>query len=161
LADNTISQPEGQSALDGTYEPSPIPRISNQVELYEATNGVEGGTLEERPVIILTSIGSKSGKVRKNPVIRILDGDTYAAVASAAGAPSNPSWYRNLVAHPIVRVQDGAVVSERRAREVTGDEKLRWWAVAESFWPRFPEYRERAAGRDIPIFVLETPPASA
>ncbi len=144
--------------LDGEYEPSPIPRIRDQVALYEATNGVEGGTLEDRPVIILTSIGAKSGKVRKNPVMRITSGDTYIAVASAAGATSNPSWYANLVANATVRVQDGAAVSERVAREVRGEEKAKYWAVAESFWPHFPEYRERAEGRDIPIFVLELAP---
>ncbi len=144
--------------LDGEYEPSPIPRIRDQVALYEATNGVEGGTLEDRPVIILTSIGAKSGKVRKNPVMRITSGDTYIAVASAAGATSNPSWYANLVANATVRVQDGAAVSERVAREVRGEEKAKCWAVAESFWPHFPEYRERAEGRDIPIFVLELAP---
>ncbi len=141
--------------LDGVYEPSPIPRISDQVARYEASDGVEGGTLEDRPVIILTSIGAKSGAVRKNPVMRIVDGDTYVAVASAAGAAANPSWYANLAAHPRVRIQDGAVVSERMAREVSGEEKARWWTVAERFWPHFPEYRERAVGRDIPVFLLE------
>lgn len=141
--------------LDGEYEPSPIARIRDQVALYEATDGVEGGTLEGRPVVILTSVGAKSGKVRKNPIMRISQDGVYVAVASAAGATANPSWYANLVAHPRVRVQDGAIVSERLAREVRGDEKTRYWAVAESFWPHFPEYRERAGGRDIPIFVLE------
>jgi deazaflavin-dependent oxidoreductase (nitroreductase family) len=76
-------------------------------------------------------------------------------VASAAGATSNPSWYANLVAHPRVRVQDGADVSERIAREVRGEEKAQQWVIAESLWPYFPEYRERAGGRDIPVFVLE------
>ncbi len=145
------------SAFESEYEPSPLERIRNQVELYEATGGVQGGTLEDRPVVILTSLGAKSGKIRKNPIMRILDGSTYVAVASAAGAPTNPSWYANLIAHPDVRVQDGATVHELRAREVSGDEKLRWWAVAERFWPHFPEYRERAAGREIPVLVLEQP----
>jgi F420H(2)-dependent quinone reductase len=103
----------------------------------------------------LTSVGAQSGKVRKNPVMRIVDGDRYIAVASAAGSPRHPSWYRNLVAHPIVRLQDGPTVHTLRAREVSDDEKAHYWGVAESFWPHFPEYRERAAGRDIPIFVLE------
>jgi deazaflavin-dependent oxidoreductase (nitroreductase family) len=147
----------GMDVLNGEYEPSPIPRIRDQVALYEATNGAEGGTLEDRPVIILTSVGAKSGKVRKNPIMRLPAGDVYIAVASAAGALANPSWYANLVAHPLVRVQDGAEVSERIAREVEGEEKARYWAIAETMWPHFPEYRERANGRDIPVLVLERP----
>ncbi len=143
--------------LDGEYDPSPIPRIRDQVALYEATGGVEGGTLEDHPVIILTSIGAKSGRVRKNPIMRMTSDDVYIAVASAAGAATNPSWYANLVAHPRVRVQDGSVISERVAREVFGDEKARYWAVAESLWPYFPQYRERASGRDIPVLLLEIP----
>ena len=106
-------------------------------------------------MVILTSLGGKSGKVRKNPVMRIVDGDRYVAVASAAGSPKNPSWYANLVAHPVVRLQDGAVIRQFRAREVAGEEKTYFWAVAERFWPHFPEYRRLARGRDIPIMVLE------
>jgi deazaflavin-dependent oxidoreductase (nitroreductase family) len=147
------------SGLDGEYEPSPVQRVSDQVAAYEASGGVEGATLEDRPVVILTSVGAKSGKVRKNPVMRIVDGDCYVAVASAGGAPQNPSWYANLVAHPAVRLQDGATVRDFHAREVSGEEKLRYWAIAEQFWPHFPEYRRRAAGRDIPIMVLEPVPA--
>jgi deazaflavin-dependent oxidoreductase (nitroreductase family) len=122
---------------------------------YEASGGVEGGTLEGRPVVILTSVGAKSGKVRKNPVMRIVDGDRYVVVASAGGSLANPSWYANLVAHPKVRLQDGTSVKEFQAREVTGDEKRHYWVIAERFWPHFPEYRRQAAGRDIPIMVLE------
>lgn len=145
----------GYAALDGEYDPSPIPRIRDQVALYEATGGREGNTLEDKPVVILTSLGAKSGRVRKNPVMRMIEGDRYVVVASAAGAAENPSWYRNLVAHPQVRVQDGESVHELTAREVTGDEKAHWWKVAESFWPHFPEYREKAGDRDIPVIVLE------
>ena len=147
------------SGLDGEYQPSPVQRVRDQVAAYEASGGVEGATLEGRPVVILTSVGAKSGRVRKNPVMRIVDGDRYVAVASAGGAPQNPSWYANLVAHPAVRLQDGATVSDFHAREVSGEEKLRYWAIAEQFWPHFPEYRRKAAGRDIPIMVLEPVPA--
>lgn len=146
---------DDNSLLDGEYQPSPIPRIRDQVARYEATDGAEGGTLEDKPVVILTSVGAKSGTVRKNPIMRIVDRDTYIAVASAAGSTSNPSWYANLVAHPRVRVQDGAGITERIAREVLGEEKAEYWSIAETFWPHFPEYRERAAGREIPILVLE------
>ena len=141
--------------LDGESVPSPVERVRTQVAAYEASGGVEGATLEGRPVVILTSVGAKSGKVRKNPVMRIVDGDRYVAVASAGGSPTNPSWYANLVAHPRVRLQDGASVKEFAAREVTGDQKRYYWTVAERFWPHFPEYRQLSGGRDIPIMVLE------
>ena len=143
-----------ESGHDGEYVPSPVARVRKQVEDYEASGGVEGATLEGRPVVSLTSVGAKSGKVRKNPVMRIVDGERYVAMASMAGRP-NPSWYANLVAHPTVRLQDGATVKDFHAREVSGEEKQRYWAIAEQFWPHFPEYRRRAAGRDIPIMVLE------
>ena len=141
--------------LDGEYVPSPDERVREQVSAYEASDGVEGATLEGKPVVILTSLGAKSGKVRKNPVIRVVDRERYVAVASAGGSPKNPSWYANLVAHRLVRLQDGAVIREFRAREVAGEEKTYFWAVAERFWPHFPEYRRLAKGRDIPIMVLE------
>src|SRR5580704_7484732 len=149
-----------ESGLDGEYVPSPVARVRKQVADYEASGGVEGATLEGRPVVILTSVGAKSGKVRKNPVMRIVDGDRYVAVASFGGAEKNPSWYANLVTHPTVRLQDGATVKEFHAREVSGEEKQRYWTIAEQFWPHFPEYRRLAAGRDIPIMVLEPIAAS-
>jgi F420H(2)-dependent quinone reductase len=144
-----------ETGLDGEYVPSPTESVRTQVADYEASDGLEGGTLEGRPVVIVTSVGAKSGKVRKNPVMRIVDGDRYVAVASAGGSPTNPSWYANLVAHPRVRLQDGASVKEFQAREVSGDEKRHYWTVAERFWPHFPEYRRLAGGRDIPIMVFE------
>jgi deazaflavin-dependent oxidoreductase (nitroreductase family) len=154
------------SGLDGEYVASPLEHVRKQVADYEATAGVQGGTLEGRPVVIFTPVGAKTGLVRKNPVMRIVDGDRYVAVASDYGASTNPSWYANLVAHPRVRLQDGAVVREFRAREVGGDEKRYSWTVAERFWPHLPEYRRLASGRDIPMMVLEpaapgTPMATA
>ena len=141
--------------LVGAYEPSPVARIRDQVALFEATDGTQGDTLEDRPVVILTSIGAKSGKVRKNPIMRVVDNGIYVAVASAAGAPNHPSWYRNVIAHPYVLIQDGAEVIPARAREVLGAEKKRWWEIAESFWPHYPEYGRLAAGREIPLLLLE------
>ncbi|MFI5776007.1 nitroreductase family deazaflavin-dependent oxidoreductase [Nocardia sp. NPDC051570] len=143
----------------GQYLPSPSERVREQVARYEATNGREGGTLEGRPVVILTMTGATSGKIRKTPVMRIERDGTYLAVASAAGAPSHPAWYRNLIAHPDLRLQDGAEVHRLRAREVFGDEKAEAWKLAESRWPHFPEYRTRA-GREIPILFLEPVPSS-
>jgi deazaflavin-dependent oxidoreductase (nitroreductase family) len=152
---DAIAPAGAQGLLDGEYEPSPVRRIRDQVALYEATKGTEGDTLEDRPVVILTTIGAKSGKVRKDPIMRTEDNGTYVAAASAAGAPKNPSWYANLIAHPDVLVQDGSDVIQLRARELFGTEKQQWWPVAERFWPHYPEYRQRAAGREIPLVLLE------
>jgi hypothetical protein len=99
-----LANSAARDCFTGGYEPSPVPRIRDQVALYEATNGTQGNTLEDRPVVILTSIGAESGTVRKNPIRRIKDKDTYVAVASAGGAPKNPSWYSNIVAHPDVLI---------------------------------------------------------
>jgi deazaflavin-dependent oxidoreductase (nitroreductase family) len=141
--------------MTDTYEPSPSDRVREQVSLYEATDGKEGGTLEDRPVVILTTSGAKTGSVRKNPVMRIKEGDVYVAVASNAGATTHPAWYRNLVAHPELSLQDGATVHRVRAREVHGEEEARWWQIAERDWPHFPEYRAKAGDRDIPVMLLE------
>ena len=140
--------------MPAEYVPSASQRVRDQVASYETTDGREGGTLEGRPVVILTMIGATSGKIRKTPVMRIERAGTYVAVASAGGAPSHPAWYRNLIAHPEVRVQDGARVHVLRAREVFGEEKAAAWKLAESRWPHFPEYRAKA-GREIPILLLE------
>ena len=136
------------------YVPSRREDVRDQVARYEATGGREGGTLEGRPVVILTMTGAASGKIRKTPVMRIESAGTYVAVASNGGAPRHPAWYHNLIAHPDVRVQDGAQVHVLRAREVFGQEKAEAWKLADSRWPHFPEYRAKA-GREIPIMLLE------
>ncbi len=147
--------------LTGEYEPSQNDRTREQVELYEATTGVEGGTLNGKPVIVLTYKGAKSGKIRKTPLMRIEHNGTYAVVASYAGAPTHPFWYHNIVANPIVELQDGAVKHEMRVREVFGEEKTEWWKRADAAYSEFPTYRTRAgrAGREIPVLVLEPLPA--
>jgi deazaflavin-dependent oxidoreductase (nitroreductase family) len=136
------------------YVPSPRERVRNQVASYEATDGREGGTLEGRPVVILTTTGATSGKVRKTPVMRIERDGTYVAVASAGGAPSHPAWYRNLIADSELLLQDGAQVHRLRAREAFGEEKAEAWKLADSRWPHFHEYRARTE-REIPILLLE------
>ena len=141
-------------SLTGEYEPSQNDRTREQVELYEATNGAKGGTLKGKPVIVLTFKGAKSGKLRKTPLMRIEHDGTYAVVASNAGAPTHPFWYRNIVANPIVELQDGAVKHDMRAREVFGEEKNEWWERADAAYSEFPAYRARA-GREIPVLVLE------
>ncbi len=140
--------------LKGEYEPSQVDRTRMQVEQYEKTNGVEGGTLNGKPVVIVTYKGAKSGKIRKTPLMRIEHDGTYAVVASNAGAPTHPFWYANIVANPIVELQDGAVKRDMRAREVFGKEKDEWWKRADAAYSEFPAYRARA-GREIPILVIE------
>lgn len=141
--------------MTDSYSPSPSDWVRDQVARYEASDGADGGMLEGRPVVILTTVGNRTGATRKNPVMRIPDGDSYIAVASNAGAATDPAWYRNLIAHPEVWVQDGAAKRQLRARQVSGEEKARIWAVAEQYWPHFPEYRERAGNREIPVLLLE------
>jgi F420H(2)-dependent quinone reductase len=143
------------STVTSGYVPSPTDRVSDQVARYEASDGADGGTLEGRPVVILTTIGARTGAIRKTPIMRIALGDGYLAVASYAGAPSHPAWYRNLVANPDVVVRDGATQRQLRAREVVGAEKARMWAIAEEHWPYFPEYRAKAGSREIPVLILE------
>jgi deazaflavin-dependent oxidoreductase (nitroreductase family) len=147
-------QRQDQDLVAEPYVPSSSERARDQVALYEATGGREGGTLEGRPVVILTMTGATSGKIRKTPIMRIEFDGSYLAVASNGGAPSHPAWYHNLIAHPDVRLQDGAQVHLLRAREVFGQERAEAWKLADSRWPYFPDYRARA-GREIPILLLE------
>ncbi|WP_152190273.1 nitroreductase family deazaflavin-dependent oxidoreductase [Georgenia satyanarayanai] len=140
--------------LEGEYAPSPSDRARNQVELFERTNGQEGNTLGGRPVVILTSRGAKSGKLRKTPLMRVEHEGVYAVVASLGGAPKHPVWYFNVVADPHVELQDGAEKWDMHAREVTGTEKEEWWARCVEAYPPYADYQERT-DREIPVFVLE------
>jgi F420H(2)-dependent quinone reductase len=140
--------------LSGTYEPSPQDYVRKQVELYERTGGAEGNTMRGKPVIILTSRGARSGKIRKTPLMRVEHDGAYAVVASDGGAPEHPTWYHNLVADQHVELQDGAVRQDMTARELTGDEKATWWERAVAAWPDYAAYQERT-DREIPVFVLE------
>jgi deazaflavin-dependent oxidoreductase (nitroreductase family) len=143
----------GETA-EAEYVPSPSDRVRDQVSRYEATGGTDGGELGGLPVVILTTTGARSGNTRKNPVMRVERDGTYAAIASYAGNPNNPQWYYNLLAHPDATVQDGPSVRRVRARELSGEEKQAWWAVADALNPNYAKYRA-SAGRDIPILALE------
>lgn len=143
--------------LKGEYEPSKAQFVRDQVELYESSGGTQGTTLQDLPVVILTTLGAKSGKIRKTPVMRVEHDGSYAVVASMAGAPSHPVWYHNAVADPRVELQDGPVRQDMLAREVTGDEKALWWARAVEAFPDYAEYQKKT-DREIPVLVLE--PAS-
>ena len=139
--------------LHGEYEPSPSDRARQQVEEYESSGGTRGNTMAGMPVIILTTVGNKSGKIRKTPLMRVEDGGEYAVVASLGGAPKHPVWYFNVKANPEVELQDGAEKQEMVAREVTGDEKARWWEIAVAAYPPYADYQTKT-DREIPVFVL-------
>ncbi len=141
-------------ALSGEYVPSPSEWSRNQVARYESSGGTDGLTLRGRPVIILTSVGARTGKIRKTPLMRVEHDGRYAVVASMGGAPTHPVWYHNLVANPVVELQDGPAKKEYQARELSGDERLAWWERAVEAWPDYAEYQTRTSRR-IPVFVLE------
>ena len=143
--------------LEGEYEPSPEKRVRDQVEVYERTGGREANTLPNRtePVVVFTTRGAKSGKIRKNPLMKVEHDGVYAMVASQGGAPKHPTWYFNLKAHPDqVTVQDGDQVWDGRAREVSGEERALWWERAVAAFPDYAEYQTRT-DREIPVFVVE------
>jgi deazaflavin-dependent oxidoreductase (nitroreductase family) len=140
--------------IEGDYEPSVWSWVSEQVDAYESSGGSTGITLQGKPVVVITMRGRRSGKVRKAPVMRVEHDGTYAAVASKGGSPTNPGWYRNLLADPLVTVQDGPDVRDMRAREIEGDEKAAWWARAVEVWPAYDDYQRRT-DRPIPVVLLE------
>ena len=144
--------------LSGTYEPSTSAWAREQAELYEATDGAQGGDLRGRPVIILTSVGAKSGRLRKTALMRVEHEGAYAVVASLGGAPRHPVWYHNLKQNPHVELQDRAVRRDYLAREVTGDEKAAWWERAVATWPDYAKYQAKT-DREIPVFVLDPIPS--
>lgn len=140
--------------LSGEYEPSTSSWARVQAELIETSQGAQGSDLNGMPVIVLTSIGARSGKLRKTALMRVESDGVYAVVASLGGAPKNPVWYYNLKAHPRVELQDGATRRDYEAREVTGDEKAQWWARAVVAYPPYATYQQNTE-RQIPLFVLE------
>ncbi|HET8603749.1 MAG TPA: nitroreductase family deazaflavin-dependent oxidoreductase [Marmoricola sp.] len=142
--------------IQGEYVPSKADWVREQVARYEATDGAEANTLRggEDPIVVITSLGAKSGKVRKNPVMRVEKDGKYVAVASLGGAPRHPEWYFNFVAHPEVDLQDGAVKKSYRARLLEGEEREEWWDYAVRTWPTYGDY-QRKTERRIPVFLLE------
>jgi deazaflavin-dependent oxidoreductase (nitroreductase family) len=142
--------------LEGEYEPSPWDWVRNQVEIYEGSGGTEGLELLDTGIacVVVTSRGAKTGKLRKNPVMRVEHDGKYAAIGSKGGDPHNPVWVYNLRADPHVELQDGSDKWDMVAREVTGEERAEWWARGVAAYPPYDEY-QAATTREIPVFVLE------
>jgi F420H(2)-dependent quinone reductase len=141
--------------LEGEYEPSAWDWVREQVAEYEASGGQRANTLRDTglPIIIVTTRGNKSGKLRKTALMRVEHGGEYALVASMGGAPTNPVWYYNLKADPeAVMIQDGPEPFDARVREVEGEERDVWWQRAVAAYPPYEEYQQ-ATSRQIPVFV--------
>jgi deazaflavin-dependent oxidoreductase (nitroreductase family) len=141
--------------LTGDYLPSTADWARKQAEQYEATDGAKSGSLRGRPLIVLTSVGARTGALRKTALMRVEYDGQYAVVASLGGAARNPAWYHNLVSQPHVELQDRATRRDYLAREVSGDEKALWWKRAIDVWPDYDRYQARTT-RQIPVFVLES-----
>lgn len=146
--------------LTGEYVPSPEKWVRDQVDLYESSGGTKGTTLRGMPVVILTTLGTKSGKLRKTALMRVEHDGAYAVVASLGGAAKNPVWYYNVLAHPQVELQDGPDRRDLVAREITGEEKALWWERSVAAYPPYADY-QRKTTREIPVFVLESPSSGA
>ncbi len=143
--------------IQGEYVPSTSDWARKQAEAFEASNGTEANELRGMPIIVVTSIGAKSGKVRKTPLMRVDHNGEYAAIASLGGAPENPVWYYNLKKNPLVELQDETVKKDYIAREVFGEERDLWWERAVATFPDYANYQKKTE-RTIPVFVLtETP----
>ncbi|HET6561924.1 MAG TPA: nitroreductase family deazaflavin-dependent oxidoreductase [Marmoricola sp.] len=142
--------------LTGEYEPSPEQWVRDQVEAYESSGGTRANTLRDTglPVVIVTSVGARSGKLRKTPVMRVEHDGCYALVASQGGAPNHPTWYFNLVDHPHIELQDGSAPKDMTVRQLEGDEKAAWWERAVAAFPPYAEY-QRKTDRVIPVFLAE------
>ena len=139
--------------LNGDYEPSTLDWARENAEEIMASGGTKGMEMRGMPVILLTTIGAKSGKLRKTPLMRVEHDGQYAIVASLGGAPKNPVWYYNVKAHPRVELQDGTVSGDYEAREVFGDEKAACWERSVAAYPDYADYQTKT-DRQIPVFVL-------
>ncbi|PWD52552.1 nitroreductase family deazaflavin-dependent oxidoreductase [Serinibacter arcticus] len=140
--------------LDAEYAPSTSDWAREQAELIESSGGTQGTELHGRPVIVLTTLGAKSGKLRKTALMRVEHEGVYAVVASLGGAPKHPQWYFNIVAEPRVELQDGPDKHDYVAREITGEEKATWWERSVAAFPPYADYQVKTE-REIPVFLLE------
>ena len=135
-------------------ELSPTDWVREQTEKILERGTTEGVTVTDRPIVLVTTTGAKSGKQRYVPVMRVEHGGSYAMIASKGGMPDHPAWYHNVRAHPEVSVQDGAATGTFVAREVSGTERQEWWERSVEAFPPYADYQEKTS-RTIPVFVLE------
>lgn len=140
--------------LTGEYKPSTSEWARTQAEKFEASGGTEANLLRGVPIIVLTTVGAKSGALRKTALMRVEHDGRYAVVASKGGAPDEPAWGNNMRKHPHVELQDGAEKRDYIARELAGDERTEWWGYATDVWPDYDAYQAKT-DRQIAIFVLE------
>ena len=139
--------------MSGEYAPSTSDWARENAEKYMESGGTEGNELQGKPVILLSTIGAKTGKLRKTPLMRVEHDGQYAIVASLGGAPKNPVWYHNVKANPRVELQDGTESHDYEARELFGDEKATWWERCVKAWPDYANYQKKTE-RQLPVFVL-------
>jgi F420H(2)-dependent quinone reductase len=136
------------------YELSPTDWVREQTEQILSTGTTDGVHVLDRPIVLITMRGAKSGKLRKVPLMRVEHDGVYAVVASKGGAPQHPVWYHNLKANPVVDLQDGTITRDFRAREVEGEERDIWWKRSVAAYPPYADYQKKTY-RQIPVFVLE------
>ncbi|MFJ3310962.1 nitroreductase family deazaflavin-dependent oxidoreductase [Streptomyces sp. NPDC086549] len=143
-------------SLEGEYGPSTTQWVREQVEVYESSGGTRGTTLRDTgwPVVVMSTRGAKTGKIRKVPVMRVEHEGRYAVVGSLGGSPRHPLWYFNVKADPHVELQDGLVQQDMTAHEATGEERAEWWRRAVAVFPRYAEMQKKTS-RQFPVFVLE------
>jgi F420H(2)-dependent quinone reductase len=139
--------------LSGEYAPSPSDWARKQAERYEATEGADANTMQGRPVVVLTSVGARTGLLRKTPLMRVEHAGDYVVVGSLGGAPKHPVWVYNLRRNPRVELQDGDEKHDYEARELTGAERETWWQRAVEAFPNYAVYQEKT-DRLIPLFLL-------
>ena len=139
--------------LEGEYALSPWDWSREQAEKYAESGGADAADMKCMPIILLTTVGAKTGKLRKTPLMRVEHNGEYACVASLGGAPKNPVWYYNIAKNSRVELQDGSVTRDYDAREVFGDEKAVWWERAVEAYPDYADYQTKT-DRQIPVFVL-------
>ena len=150
---NSMNRRVALMPLEGESAPSQVDWSREQADKYIESGGTDGTILQGKPVILLTTVGAKTGKLRKTPLMRVEHDGEYAIVASLGGAPKNPVWYYYVVQNPRVELQDGTATRDYDAREVFGDEKAAWWERAVQVWPDYAGYQEKT-DRQIPVFVL-------
>ena len=139
--------------LTGEYAPSSSDWARNQAEKYEASHGAEANDIQGMPIVVVTNVGAKSGKLRKTPLMRVEHDGEYLAVGSLGGAPKHPVWVHNIRANPLVELQDGPRKQDYTVREISGEEREIWWERAVAAYPPYADYQKKT-DRVIPLFLL-------